>query len=210
MSVKKLGNAGMSLVELLVALAASSLVIVAVMALMINGMNSYRKQTVSAQLQEDANITLNQMSDTIMEATMVEVSNSESANGNTKEFQTAEHMKYRYDEDEKILYVTTVDDDTGASIDSVLCTNVTKFRVQILSSSVNIEKDETSTERVKGINNPVQIKVTLEVERDRVTRNISRISAVRNRVKEIKLHFFDAEEFPDVGVLKSYGFLTDW
>lgn len=209
MSGKKLGNGGMSLVELLVALAASSLVVTAAMMLLIQGTNSYRMQTTGAQLQEDANITLNHISDSIMEATVVEVSNSESVNGNTQEFYVNENTKYRLDEKTKILYVTQKDATSGSNIDSVLCTNVNKFRVQVISTSVETEKDASGKYKIVGINNPVQLKVSLEVEYNNVTRDVSRVTALRNEVDSIKLHFFDATDFPDMEVLKSYGFLVD-
>ena len=209
MSRRGLGNAGMSLIELLVAIAASSLVMTAALMLLIQGTNSYRNQTTGAQLQEDANITLNHLSDSIMEATVVEVSNSESVNGNTKEFYVNADTKYRFDEDNGILYVTKKDPTSGSYSDSVLCTNVTKFRVQVISSSVKTEKDASNKYKVVGINNPVQLKVNLEVQYNKVTRSVSRVTALRNSVSSIKLHFFAAEEFPDVEVLKSYGFLVD-
>lgn len=209
MSRRRLGNSGMSLIELLVAIAASSLVMTAALMLLIQGTNSYRNQTTGAQLQEDANITLNHLSDSIMEATVVEVSNSESANGNTKEFYVNADTKYKFDEDNGILYVTKKDPSSGSYIDSVLCTNVTKFRVQVISSSVKTEKDASNKYKVVGINNPVQLKVNLEVQYNKVTRSVTRVTALRNDVSKIKLHFFDAEEFPDVEVLKSYGFLVD-
>ncbi len=209
MSGKKLGNSGMSLIELLVALAASSLVVTAAMMLLVQGTDSYRKQTTGAQLQEDANISLNHITDSIMEATMVEVSNSESVNGNTQEFFVNADTKYRYDETSGILYITKKDSSSGSYIDSVLCTNVKKFRVQVISTSVKTEKQAGGKYKVVGINNPVQLKVTIEVEYNKITRNVSRVTALRNEVDSIKLHFFDAEEFPDVEVLKSYGFLVD-
>lgn len=209
MSNKKLGNSGMSLVELLVALAASSMVMVAAMMLLIQGTNSYRAQTTGAQLQEDANITLNHISDSIMEATVVEVSNSESVNGNTQEFYVNDDTKYRLDETEGILYITQKDTVSGSYIDSVLCTNVKKFRVQVISTSVETKKDDSGKYKVVGINNPVQLKVTLEVEYNNISRNVSRVTALRNEVDSIKLHFFEAADFPDMEVLRSYGFLVD-
>lgn len=209
MSNKKLGNSGMSLVELLVALAAGSVVMVAAMILLVQGTNSYRVQTTGAQLQEDANITLNHISDSIMEATVVEVSNSESVNGNTQEFYVNSDTKYRLDETEGILYITQKDPTSGSDIDSVLCTNVKKFRVQVISTSVETEKDASGKYKVVGINNPVQLKVNLEVEYNNVVRNVSRVTALRNKVDSIKLHFFEATDFPDMEVLRSYGFLVD-
>ena len=179
------------------------------MILLIQGSNSYRAQTTGAQLQEDANITLNHISDSIMEAKLVEISNSDSVNGNTQEFYVNDDTKYRLDETTKTLYITKKDPTSGSYIDSVLCTNVKKFRVQVISTSLKTEKDAAGKEKIVGINNPVQLKVSLEVEYNNVTRNISRVTALRNKVDSIKLHFFEIEDLPDMEVLVSYGFLVD-
>lgn len=209
MSNKKSGNSGMSLVELLVALAVSSVVMLAAMMLLIQGTNSYRAQTTGAQLQEDANITLNHISDSIMEATVVEISNSESVSGNTQVFFVNDDTRYWLDESKETLYIRKKDPVSGSDIDSVLCTNVKKFRVQVISTSVKTEKDASGKYRVTGINNPIQLKVNLEVESNNISRDVSRVTALRNRVDSIKLHFFDATDFPDMEVLRSYGFLVD-
>ena len=69
-------NKGLSLIELLVALAVGVIVMSALTILITQGINQYNKMTVMTQLQEDANIALNNISNSIMEANFVTISNS--------------------------------------------------------------------------------------------------------------------------------------
>ena len=63
----KKDNKGFSLVELLIAIAISSIVLMALVMLITQAVRSYTKQTALAQIQSDADISLNQMSKNILE-----------------------------------------------------------------------------------------------------------------------------------------------
>ena len=91
----KHNNAGISLVEVLAAMAIGAIVLTALIMLVSGGVQSYRKQTVMARLQNDANIALNQMSDKIMEANMVTMSNR--SDGVTEYIKLQEDIYYIYD-----------------------------------------------------------------------------------------------------------------
>ena len=62
----KKDNKGFSLVELLIAIAISSIVLMALVMLITQAVRSYTKQTALAQIQSDADISLNQMSKNIL------------------------------------------------------------------------------------------------------------------------------------------------
>jgi len=197
---KQNNNKGITLVEMLVALAVGSIVISAVVILLQQGISGYSRQTITTQLQDDANITLNQMSDTIMQAKCVDIYNEESGEKNTPKFITnrgengnaATGNAYSYDINNHILYVgapQTNDDYTKLSI---LCKNVWYFKVQILNSSVKIEGNGVETDgrnkyKITAVNNPIQIKVTLVLKYKYgdgfITREVSRVSALRNNIK---------------------------
>lgn len=205
-------NGGFTLIELLVALAVSAIVLSAVIALVTTGTRQYRNQTTMSKVQEDANITLNQISDSVMEAVCVSVSNSETETGNTTFFKVNDSLSYIYNTDNDILYVRTKVE--GSETDSVLCENVKRFRVQIMDSSV--EKDisvdvngNTVVNSIIAINNPVQVKVSIEVCKDDYERNISRTTGVRNKIDTLTLQGFDVMKFPVSDVLNKYGFLTE-
>ena len=75
----KNNNKGFSLVELLIALAVGGIVLSALTMLIQNSVHTFTKQTVSAQLQSDADIALNQIENDVMEADMLIMYQSGSA-----------------------------------------------------------------------------------------------------------------------------------
>lgn len=195
MDKQKANNKGITLVELLIAIAIGSIVISAVIILLRQGINSYTKQTISAQLQNDANITLNQMTDAIMEAKCIDIANNTSGTGNTPDFITRpvgsdSANAYSYDSTGQVLYVGMTPALNNYQKLGILCKNVTSFKVQILKSSVKIETQivdngggsTTESRKITDVYNPVQIKVSLKLEYHGVSRDVSRVTAIRNEL----------------------------
>ena len=179
----KRNNRGVSLVELLVALAVGAIVVSALTVLMTQGLKQYNKHTIMTQLQEDADIALNNISNSIMEANFIVISNS---NVNTT-FQTRSSTKggnsVVYQHKDGCLYMGTSVADPDAM--GLLCKNVEEFKIDVVSTSLRTETvNETGTiqHKVIGINNPVQLKVTLKLEFNGITREVSRVTSVRNRL----------------------------
>lgn len=214
--MKKNNNQGLSLVELLIALAISSLIVVAAIVLVSQGMKSSQRQTLTARLQEDAGIAMNQISDSIMETTYVDVSNY---TADEKHYTQVFKMKrknnvgadidysYKYDDANNIL---TVDSSSYSGGGSILCQNVTDFRVQIINTSVRTEKNGDDDVIVE-INDPVQIKVTMQVSSGGITREISRVTSLRNKLElsNLKLQVFEVDDFGNADVLDVVECLTD-
>lgn len=214
MSIKKSGNnAGVTLIEMLVALAVSSIVMVAAMVLLTNGISSYRTQTITAQIQENADLALTHISDAILEAKVVNVDMADSETGSTKAFYVEKDQEYgyKYDRDSKTLYVVTKDA-SGNFIESVLCTGVTYFKLQMLSASVEVDdKDGDGEDEIVDVNETVQLKVTIEVEESDITRRAARVTGIRNEMDldDVVLLGFTVDEYRDVKYLKDYGFLVE-
>ncbi|SEV94489.1 PilW family protein [[Clostridium] fimetarium] len=221
----KFNNKGITLVELLIAMAIGTIVISAVIILLNNGINSYSRQTITSQLQNDANITLNQMTDAIMEAKCIDIYNRISATGDTPNFITKRDdgkgngNAYSYDKTNKILCVGPTPILTGNYTQSgMLCKNVESFKVQILNSSLKTEEITETNEagvvstnqKIIGINNPIQIKVTLKLNYNGIEREVSRVTSLRNEIKNVAdfaVQNFTMTDFP----LKSHiaGYFTD-
>lgn len=220
MKKHKKNDKGITLVELLIALAIGSIVISAVIILLRQGINSYSKQTISAQLQNDADITLNQMTDAIMEANCINIYNNRSGTGDTPDFITKidETDKivnaYSYDTVGKVLYVgNQLGSDNNYKKLGVLCKNVASFKVQILKSSVKVEKRmedidgaPTQTCKMTQVNNPVQIKVSIKLQYNNMTREVSRVTSIRNEldVSKFTLQNHSMDAFSDIGALDNY------
>ena len=158
-------NKGISLVELLISLAVGAIVMSALTLLVSQGIKQYNKTTIMTQLQEDANIALNNISDSIMEGNYLVISNSRPAatfltqdvahDGNNVIYMVRDHCLYLGD--------NTANMDTMG----ILCKNVDEMKIEIVQSSLKTElaeREGTMQHKVVGINNPVQIKVTLTLE----------------------------------------------
>ena len=74
----KRNNKGFSLVELLIAMAVSSIVLTALVLLVAQSVKSYSKQTSLAQIQSDADVVLNQISKSILEADCIYIDKTDS------------------------------------------------------------------------------------------------------------------------------------
>lgn len=190
----KQNNKGLSLVELLVALAVSLIVIAGVIALLGQGINSSKKQVNQSLLQEEANITMNNISDSVMEAVNLKLSTSDVGDKNTILFRVdssnGELKEFVYNEEKQELYINTSSEEGNpedASIQSnLLCSNVTSFKVQIMNTSLEISGDGDSAQ-INKIKDSIQVKISITLEKSGFKRDISRVTGVRNNLDEIWL-----------------------
>lgn len=172
---KKLNNKGLSLVELLVAIAVGSIVLLSVAMLVTQGVSSYRKQTVLAQLQSDADITLNQISDNVMEADRLVI--HKEADGSTSYIRLKEDVYYIYRNN--AIYQST---DGGMEGGSMLCENVTEFDVNVLETSVKLDEE---TNLVESISSHVQVRIDIKLENMGEERKTDRKVSIRNNIADI-------------------------
>lgn len=163
------------MVEILVALAIGSIVLTALGMLVVQGVNNYRKQTITASIQSEANITMNQIADSAMEAATLNISNN---SGVTEYIQIKDDLYYIYDGAGQTLYQAKQLETANRSI---LCENVTKFNVMVIETSLEIDENDFVT----AIDNPVQIKITIELERASVSRQVDREITIRNNMSDI-------------------------
>lgn len=178
----KHNNAGISLVEVLAAMAIGTIVLTALIMLVSGGVQSYRKQTVMARLQNDANIALNQMSDKIMEANMVTMSNR--SDGVTEYIKLQEDIYYIYDAGDSKLYQAK--SLTESEDRSLLCENVTDFKISLERSSLIIDENTGAIEvNGKGI----QIHIFIKLEDMNQARETYRTVKVRNTIDDVFIDF---------------------
>lgn len=199
-------NEGLSLVEIIVAIAIGSIVLTAVMLLIVQGVKSYRTQSTKASLQNDVNIALNQISDNIMEGTCLTISNLTDSEGEvyTSYFQIKENMYYVYEPEEEILYLSETPTKGAAS--SVLCENVESFDVNILDYSIMVGADN----KIQGMTNPIQLRVYIKVAKLDDSREAHRTISMRNDLSKIQLIVEGMEDTNvnivgyDISSLKNY------
>lgn len=162
----KLNNKGFSLIELLVAMAIGSIVLSAVLLLLTQGLKGYTKQTLTSQLEDEANLALNQISDAIMEADCIKVS---SDTGNYSLVTKDSTTTYEYNATDHKVYLTTIPGASG----SLVCSHVDEFEVDAITTT-----------------NPVRIKVTLTLKAENVTRTVTRTTNVRNKISTVTINGF--------------------
>lgn len=179
----KLNNKGLSLIELLIALAISSIILTAVALLMSNGVFGYNKQTTMSTLQDDANLAMNHITNAIMEANVISLEQATDGN-NTVSFTTHDDSavaqgiasnKYIFDRDTETLYVADIDGDLASA--SPLCTRVKSFCVQLTTDSLDI-----SGGKVANIKDVTRFKVTIVLESRDNQRSVTRYTNVRNKL----------------------------
>lgn len=199
--MKKLknNNSGISLVELLVAMAIGGIAVSAVVILLSQGVRGYTSQTISTQLQDDANVTVNNITDAVMEANYIDLLNNST---NSLYFSTkadgVDGNAYSYDPVSKTLYLGTSKVINNPTIttefdgSSVLCKNVEEFKVEIFDSSVSTvsysyvgSMGTITGDKIVAINNPVRIKVTLKLKLNGSVREVNRVITVRNEISTI-------------------------
>lgn len=188
--MKRFNNKGVSLVELLVAVAVGAIVLSALTMLVTQGTKSYKTQVATAQLQNDANITLNQLEEAVMEATQVTVEietnadGTEIADSNTVYLRLSESVVYIYDTSNKTLYLAK----DKTSDKSVVCENVAGFNVKLAKSSFKTKDDGTGNMVVSDLSNPVRIQIDLVVAKDGQSRDASRYVSLRNTLSLEDIH----------------------
>lgn len=216
----KLNNKGLSLIELLVALAISSIILAAVTLLMSNGVFGYNKQTTMSTLQDDANLTMNHVINAIMEANYIDLVQTEDG-ANTYTFVTHNGStdsgiasnKYIFDAATQTVYVADIGDDLDEA--SPLCTRVKKFLVQITEDSFNFSNNlESGT--IASVSDVVQFKVTIVLESNSTQREVIRYTNVRNKLDldTLKLSSLLSEGVSDIkglvrSDLKNSGYIAD-
>lgn len=150
-------NKGYSLVELLVALAIFSLVMLGITTLMSTTASSYKSGLEEAVVQEEAQIAANQISDYLMDATSIISSSNpykfEYYKTNADNSRTLSTFSLIYDSDEEKVYLNDVT--------HVLAENVTNFDIDGLSVglgedncadvTLGIEKGGASYESTKRV-----------------------------------------------------------
>ncbi len=171
----KKDNKGFSLVELLIAIAISSIVLMALVMLITQAVRSYTKQTALAQIQSDADISLNQMSKNILEATEIKI---EKLNGDVtiytnkvveKKNSTEVGIEWGYYYESATQQLWYINSDKSEM--SLVCDNVTSF-------------DELDTATIKSIDRNPQIVISLGLQRMNEKRVVSRTFSTRNQLND--------------------------
>ncbi len=187
-------NKGFSLVELLIAIAISGIVLTALVLLITQSVKSYGRQTALAQIQSDADISLNQIQKNVMEANEIKVKKSVKSSGSidvelyttrtteeqldasgNKKTVTLSEWGYYYNSEKKELYYS--DDTMNPDQMSLVCDNVTEFDVHINEDGIKWD----NTKITSMVKRP-QIIVSITISRMGRERTVVRQYSTRNTI----------------------------
>lgn len=187
-------NKGFSLVELLIAIAISGIVLTALVLLITQSVKSYGRQTALAQIQSDADISLNQIQKNVMEANEIKVKKGVKPSGSfdvelyttrtteeqidasgNKKTVTLSEWGYYYDSEKKELYYS--DDTLNPDQMSLVCDNVSHF--DVLINEDGIKWDNT---KITSIVKKPQIIVSITISRMGRERTVVRQYSARNTI----------------------------
>ena len=187
-------NKGFSLVELLIAIAISGIVLTALVLLITQSVKSYGRQTTLAQIQSDADISLNQIQKNVMEANEIKVKKSVKPSGSfdvelyttrtteeqidasgNKKTVTLSEWGYYYDSEKKELYYS--DDTLNPDQMSLVCDNVSRFDVLINEDGIKWDNA-----KITSIVKKPQIIVSITISRMGRERTVVRQYSTRNTI----------------------------
>lgn len=184
-------NKGFSLIELIVALAVGSIVLLMVGVMLVRGTSMFRTENDEVNMRNDYQIIRNQIDQVLMEAKMLTVEKQGNSlviytgeiNLDTREFTTTSKTTERiitYNSDNKTLYISGTYAD-HVSEGNVISTMVEDFDISLDESSKRTV-DGGGTEEIYYVN-PLKINISLSIANKKSTVDYDYTLSLRNRLK---------------------------
>ena len=185
--LRKLNNKGLSLVEVLVALAIASIVATLIMSLVTSGSRFYRKQSNSIDLQNELQETSNKVADALMEATELYVKTGDFS-GTSKVKPKCIIWVKPHDDVNGIVYV--MDTDAPLSMDDAydgycMSKYVSDFSFKIDDSCLKLDDEGNVVYDALGnkiYEQPIVLNVSIKVSNDNESKQDSKTITLRNRI----------------------------
>lgn len=182
-SLQKLkNNKGMSLVEVIIAVAIISIVLATVMAFMVAGTKLFGRSNNQIEMQEQAQLTLNNIENRIIDA-QLGATFSDSGNYHILTIMNNSDKEYIFwvegtntDHDNKIFYDTSgtsdTKDATNLSLNEVLAKNVYKFKVVLNTIAGDLPKADVELEMMDKTGRTANSNKTISF-RNNIATNVS-------------------------------------
>ncbi|MBQ5918416.1 MAG: prepilin-type N-terminal cleavage/methylation domain-containing protein [Lachnospiraceae bacterium] len=184
-------NKGFSLIELIVALAVGSIVLLMVGVMLVRGTSMFRTENDEVNMRNDYQIIRNQIDQVLMEAKMLTIEKQGNyliiytgqINPDTREFTTTSKTTERiitYDSNNDTLYISGTYAD-HVSEGNVISTMVEDFDISLDESSKRTV-DGGGTEEIYYVN-PLKINISLSIANKKSTVDYDYTLSLRNRLK---------------------------
>lgn len=191
-------NKGFTLIELIVAMAIGSIVLLMVSVMLVRGTSIFRAENNEVNMRNDYQIVRNQIDQVIMEAKILIIEEqgediiiyTGEIDQTTREFVTplAERTTERiitYDKSEKCIYISGTYADHKIEGNRI-CDIVEDFTIGV-SNEVKREINSTGAEEVYYLN-PIRVDITLKLVNKKSDMNSVFAVNLRNRLKEVRIH----------------------
>lgn len=194
-------NKGFTLMELIVAMAIGSIVLLMVSVMLVRGTSLFRTENDEVNMRNDYQVVRNQIDQILMEAKTLIIENRENGdiviytgavNEATRKFETAEDKRTT----ERVI--TYVDGDDSIYISSEysnensegnrICDIVDSFSISLDESSKREERNEAG-QTITYYVNPVRVNVTLGLIQKKSVINSNFSVNLRNRLKNISVYY---------------------
>lgn len=196
----KQNNKGISLVELLVAIAVSGIILVMIGVVITEGTKHFKEESIRASLQNELQMVNSQLTQTIMEASMLDIVNGSDKIIYTGEISSVDNELLIVNGTEKIitvknnnLYITNFNDTDGTKLTSgySVSSNVEDFQISIDEGClVENETDSDGNLIEDYYTNPLIIKINISLKKSDITVNGEMSVRLRNDISQVTVDGF--------------------
>ena len=202
----KSNNKGLSLVELLIAMAIAAVVSTLIITMITSSSSMFRNESKKIDVQNDMQIVQNQIADALRQATSISVVKSGDSiriytgeiNTTTKQL-TAEYGSETSYPDSIITYENNVLYITSSYMETIpkgyiLSENVTDFDISIAESPISyteVTKDAAGNEVTVNksyYTNPLILDITIKIGNGDEQKNADMMVQIRNKIKEYNVY----------------------
>ncbi len=187
-----MNNKGLSLIELLVAMAVSAIVITMISFLLIRGTTQYERINTEITLQDESQIIMNHLKQAFMEATFLHI-NNEGKEVYTGDIDSSLELKivngterHILVEDNKLYIISKngVTDKKGYTISSL----IKDFKIEFDESCKYYTTPDVNLPSVlSGYKNPLVLKVSYTLEKGKETKTQTALIKLRNNISVVKI-----------------------
>lgn len=199
-------NKGFTLMELIVAIAIGSIVILMVSVMLVRGTSIFRTENDEVNMRNDYQIVRNQIDQVLMEAKTLIIENRIDSEGKkvtiiytgdvvtdnaskdrefSSSYLTTERV-IRYEHDTQRIYISGGYENSTAE-GNCICDIVKEFSIALDDSSKRSERDSTGAEIIYYVN-PMRVNVTLSLGNKNSDMNSSFSVNLRNRLSSITFY----------------------
>lgn len=199
-------NKGFTLMELIVAIAIGSIVLLMVSVMLVRGTSIFRTENDEVNMRNDYQIVRNQIDQVLMEAKTLIIENRVNAEGNRvtiiytgdvvtdnaandREFSSSDlttERIIRYEHSTQSIYISGTYGSSTAE-GNCICDIVKDFSIALDDSSKRTERDSTGADVIYYVN-PVRVNVTLDLENKNSDINSNFSVNLRNRLSSVTFY----------------------